>query len=81
MCGIVTLLHDPYKAQVEALWRDLEAECGLSRDNPNPRPHFSWQVAEVYDLASLKIALSEIAREKQFSEEEYDCLFQCTELT
>lgn len=65
MCGIVTLLHDPYKAQVEALWRDLEAECGFSRNNPNPRPHFSWQVAEDYDLASLKIALSEIARDKQ----------------
>ena len=65
MCGIVTLLGDPFKSQVESLWSVLNDECGLSGENLFTLPHFSLQVAEGYDLAQLLPIMNEIASEIQ----------------
>jgi 2'-5' RNA ligase len=65
MCGVVTLLSDPFKSQVESLWRTLGEECGLSNDNLLKIPHFSLQVAEGYDLDQLLPIMNEIASEIQ----------------
>ncbi len=61
MNGIVTLLVDPHKSQVEAIWRTLEERCGLVGVRMTPFPHLSFQVVEDYDQPRLEEALHDIA--------------------
>jgi 2'-5' RNA ligase len=60
MHGIITLLDPPHYSQVENIWQDLEQHCGLSGVRVTPLPHFSWQIADEYDLQSLRPVLKEI---------------------
>jgi 2'-5' RNA ligase len=62
MHGIVTLLNPPVYSQVEALWQELEAACGLSGIKMTPLAHFSWQVAEKYNLEQTGEILERVAR-------------------
>lgn len=62
MNGIATLLVEPHKSQVEALWRTLEERCGLIGVRLTPLPHFSYQVVEAYDQACLADVLQDLAR-------------------
>ena len=62
MHGVVSLLDTVHKQRVESLWRELADECGLVGIRATPIPHFSWQIAEDYDLARLEEALEKIAR-------------------
>jgi 2'-5' RNA ligase len=62
MQAIVSLLDPPHFQQVEALWRMLKTDCDLSGIQATPLPHFSWQIAEEYDLDKVKQALTEVAR-------------------
>lgn len=61
MHGLVSLLPSPYYEQVEAIWKELEDECGLMGIKVTPYPHFSWQIAQDYDFERLKQILGEVA--------------------
>ena len=65
MHGIVTLLDEVNTINVQSLWQKLENECGLSGIKVTPIPHFSWQVAEDYELQSLEPFLRKIAQDTQ----------------
>lgn len=53
MEGIVSILPDPYYKIVEALWNEVDQDCGLHQVKPGDIPHFSWHVAETYDTRKL----------------------------
>lgn len=61
MYAIVSLLEVSADARIQAIWRDLETECQLKGIRITPIPHFSWQIAENYDLPALKKVLRQIA--------------------
>ena len=60
MEGIVTLLHGEQKAQIEALWRELDAEFGTGWQT---HPHFSYQIAPNYPAARVQSVLAELSAE------------------
>ena len=49
MHGLVSLLPEPFYAQVESIWRELERDFGLTGIRVTPFPHFSWEGVEDYD--------------------------------
>ena len=59
--GVASLLPQPYHAQVEALWAELEADFGLKGVCVTPYPHFTWQIAPAYDLERMTGVLEDIA--------------------
>lgn len=61
MHGLVSLLPEPFYQQVESIWQSLENELGLRGIRVTPYPHFSWQIAEDYDLDRLQPILEQIA--------------------
>ena len=61
MEGVVSLLDERHEALVEALWSELERECGLRGVRATPFPHVSYQVAERYDREPLIAALHGVA--------------------
>jgi 2'-5' RNA ligase len=63
MHGLVSLLPDTYYKKVEDLWQELEEKHGLKGIQVTPFPHFSWQIAEDYDLEKLKEIVEEITSE------------------
>ncbi len=63
MNGIASLLNDPWKSQVEAIWQELEQKCGLIGVRVTPLPHFTYQVVEAYDLPRLVQIVQKIARQ------------------
>jgi 2'-5' RNA ligase len=59
--GVVSLLDDEHYALVEHLWDELRAklgECGLCK---MPFPHFSYHVAEQYDVDLVESVLPRLA--------------------
>ena len=64
MEGVVSLLDGHHEALVDALWSELERECGLRGVRATPFPHFSYQVAERYDREPLIAALARLAAEQ-----------------
>lgn len=63
MHGLVTLLPEPFYAQVETLWDGLEENFGLKGIRVTPYPHFSWNIAEEYERPAMDWALAETALE------------------
>ena len=63
MHGLVSLLPETYYQKVEDLWKELEERHGLTGISVTPYPHFSWQIAEDYDLEKLEKIVQEIASE------------------
>lgn len=63
MSGIVTLLNNPLRSEVESLWRMIDDECGIQLDDASKFVHFSFHVAEGYCLNQLNPVLKEIAGE------------------
>ncbi|HEX7432626.1 MAG TPA: 2'-5' RNA ligase family protein [Anaerolineaceae bacterium] len=61
MYAIVTILDESSNAVIQALWQELEDQCGLSAIRIFPIPHFSWQGADRYDLSSVEKSLDQIA--------------------
>lgn len=61
MHGLVTLLPSPHYELVEAVWKELEEDCGLRGIKVTPYPHFSWQIAQDYDFPSLEQVMHSIA--------------------
>jgi 2'-5' RNA ligase len=54
MDGIVSLLDKEHDLLVKEIWVQLENRCGLTGLHATPHPHFSWHIAEAYDLEPLK---------------------------
>jgi 2'-5' RNA ligase len=61
MHGIVSLLDDEHYASVEGIWARLEREFGVRGIYTTPFPHFSYQVAESYDVERVEPVLQRIA--------------------
>ena len=61
MHGLVSLLPDPYYAQVQAIWEELAARHGLHGIRVTPCPHFSWQIAQDYDSERLEEIIHDVA--------------------
>ena len=51
--GLVALLDEIHTNRVKALWKQLESQCGLTAIYATPYPHFSFHIAERYDLEEL----------------------------
>jgi 2'-5' RNA ligase len=61
MHGVVSLLDDEHYALVERLWDELETKLGVRGICNTPFPHFSYHVAEQYDVDLLKYTLPRFA--------------------
>ena len=61
MNGIVSLLDDKHYELVENLWAELERKFGLKGVYITPFPHFSYQVAEHYEVELLESVLQRFA--------------------
>jgi 2'-5' RNA ligase len=61
MYAVVSLLDEQHYALTEALWRELESECGLTGIALRPLPHFSWHIAAEYDFKQLEAILARMA--------------------
>lgn len=59
--GIVTLLDTRYDGAVRSLWDEFQAQFGLQGVPMTPFPHFSYHVAEQYDIPRLRAAISHFA--------------------
>ncbi len=62
MHGIVSVLDDQHFSLVESIWGELEEDCGLVGVKMTPLPHFSWQIAEAYELEKTKETLRHVCR-------------------
>jgi 2'-5' RNA ligase len=61
MHGVVSLLDDEHHALVEHLWDELETRLGVRGLYKTPIPHFSYHVAEGYDVHLLEPILRRFA--------------------
>ena len=61
MHGVVSLLDDGHYRMVEELWAELAQRFGLRGIAHTPYPHFSYHLAESYDLALLEPVLRRFA--------------------
>jgi 2'-5' RNA ligase len=62
MYGVVSLLDDKHYRLVEEIWAGLDAQLGPRRTRATPFPHFSYHVAERYDIELLANAVREFAQ-------------------
>jgi 2'-5' RNA ligase len=65
MNGIASLLDAPAYTQVVSIWQELETECELTGIKITPLAHFSWQVAEKFDLDKTAEILERITRKSK----------------
>lgn len=61
MHGIVSLLDEDHYRMVEDVWRGLEEALDLRGVYVTPFPHFSYHVADHYDVERLESTLREFA--------------------
>jgi len=62
MYGLVSLLEDKYYKKVEEIWQQLSTKHQLHGIAVTPFPHFSWQVAEEYDLSLLEDVMKDLSK-------------------
>jgi hypothetical protein len=60
MHGIVTLLDNDHYQLVEDLWAELEREFSVAGVYITPDPHFSYHVAQDYDVDTVELILKRI---------------------
>ena len=65
MHGIVSLLDPEHTRLVESLWVELENEFGLTSLYAPRIAHFTYQIAEDYDLKRLAAALEQFAQRQR----------------
>lgn len=61
MIGIVSLLDDIHYHYVENLWAELQQRFGVKGIYVTPYPHFSYHVADDYDIKRLEPILQRVA--------------------
>jgi 2'-5' RNA ligase len=62
MHGVVSLLDPQSRRLVESIWVELENEFGLSSAYVPRIAHFSYQIAEEYNVKRLGAALEQLAQ-------------------
>ena len=60
MNGIVSLLDSKHNQLVEELWAELEREFSVQGVYITPYPHFSYHVAQAYDVDKIEPVLQRI---------------------
>src|SRR6266581_4237430 len=60
MHGIVSLLDNDHNQLIKELWADLEREFSVDGVYVTPYPHFSYHVAQAYDVDKIEIVLQRI---------------------
>jgi 2'-5' RNA ligase len=65
MHAIVSILDPLHYKLVEAIWRELETECGIVGIKATPYPHLSWLIAEDFEWSRLDTTIQEIANNLQ----------------
>ena len=60
MNGIVSLLDSKHNQLVEELWAELEREFSVQGVYVTPYPHFSYHVAQVYNVDKIEPVLQRI---------------------
>lgn len=58
--ALVALLDEDHTAKVIDIWGILQQDCGLNGISATPFPHFSFHIAESYDLVELDIRLRDV---------------------
>jgi 2'-5' RNA ligase len=61
MQGIVSLLDGEARERVEQLWEELRRDFGVRGIHAKRFPHFSYHVAEEYDLGRLRPELEQLS--------------------
>ncbi len=61
MQGIVSLLDGEARERVEQLWQELRRDFGVRGIHAKRFPHFSYHVADEYDLGRLRPGLETLA--------------------
>jgi 2'-5' RNA ligase len=61
MQGVVSLLDDQHYTQVEHIWGEFQDRFGVHGVHLTPFPHFSYHVAQQYDLKPLEAYLQAFA--------------------
>lgn len=61
MHGIVSLLDNDHNQLVEELWAELEREFSVRGVYVTPYPHFSYHVAQAYDVDEIEPVLQRIS--------------------
>lgn len=59
MQALISLLPEPYYAQIERIWNDLEDQFGLKYVRITPIPHFTWQLGNSYQQEEVLSILHE----------------------
>jgi 2'-5' RNA ligase len=60
MQGIVSLLDGEARDRIEQLWEELRRDFGVRGIHSKRFPHFSYHVADEYDLTHLRSALEQL---------------------
>jgi 2'-5' RNA ligase len=63
MQAVVSRLDDASTAWVEALWDLIGTEFGIRPNYVRPIPHFTYHVADHYDISRLRDALWHVSRD------------------
>jgi 2'-5' RNA ligase len=63
MDGIVSILDDEHNKQVTEIWAGLDGQFGLRGIYVTPFPHFTYHVAEHYEVAQIDTVLKRFASE------------------
>lgn len=63
MYGLASLLPEPYYTQVERIWDELENCCKLTAIRETPYPHFSWHIAQSYQMEQLQIIVRQLSKQ------------------
>ncbi len=61
--GLVALLDPEHENAVRSIWSDFEQKLGVPGGSRTPIPHFSFHVAEGYDLDVLDDRVAAFARQ------------------
>jgi 2'-5' RNA ligase superfamily len=61
MQGIVSLLDGEARERIEQLWDELRRDFGVRGIHSKRFPHFSYHVADEYDLVQLRPTLEQLA--------------------
>jgi 2'-5' RNA ligase len=63
--GITSLLDEKHYKLTQQIWADLDYHLGLRGIYITPFPHFTYKVAQKFDLAELEPVLAQIATEQK----------------
>jgi 2'-5' RNA ligase len=58
--GVVSLLDGPHFERVEQLWQELQEQFGVGDPEAKAMPHFSYHVAEGYEVEPVVEFLAEV---------------------